>query len=64
MDLKYAVMVDCNGNSNWTYMGWDELYTSIQVASNSRMFFNFITKIFTYNNSDRFKFVVLEYFST
>ena len=31
-------MVDCNGNSNRTNMGWNELFASVQVASNSRIF--------------------------
>jgi len=39
-------------------MDWDELFTSVQIVSNSKMFFNFTTIIFTQSNSDRFKFVV------
>ena len=58
MNLKYAIMVGCNGNSNHNYMDWDELFTSVQIVTSSKMFFNFTTIIFTQSNSDRFKFVV------
>jgi hypothetical protein len=34
-------MVDWNGNSDWNSMGWNELFTSFQIVTNSSIFLNF-----------------------